>query len=133
MKKTLFFLSLVIMSIVGLSSCGDDSPSGGGLKGWYAAELPSKGSDDWGGKAYHFTNKNTCIYYSMISGSPRWTGFSESLPSPLSGYYVQSGCGETYTYEVIDNKVYIPMQGVILTIDGKTLSKDGSGTRFTKR
>ena len=46
----------------------------------------------------------------------------------MQGYYVQEDTGQTYTYELIDGKIYIPMQGTILTIDGDILRADGGGT-----
>ena len=133
-NKTLLFLSMIVIAVVGLTACGDDDePADGshGLSGWYASQLPSKGSDDWGGRAYNFINGNTVEYYPTISGSPRWTGNSEALPGPMSGYYIQQGIRESYTYEIRDNKVYIPLQGTILTINGNTLTRDGGGV-FTK-
>ena len=133
MKRILFyFLALVVLipMTATLTSCGDDDPSDG-LSGWYAAQLPSKGSSDYDGKVYHFINGNTVVYYNFVSGKARWD-YSEQL-SGVKGYYVQEGAGETYTYHVIDNKVYIPMQGRILTISGKSLRLDGSSLTFTKQ
>jgi len=134
MKKTLRLMSLALIMATGLISCSDDDPKNS-LSGWYAAYLPDKGSDDYTGQAYHFINSNTVEYYPTISGSPRWTGYfrSEELSGPMRGYYFQEGCSQTYTYELIDNKVYIPMQGTILTISGKDLVREGGGSRFTKQ
>lgn len=131
MKKVLLLFTVVLVAMVGFTSCSDDEPSGA-LSGWYAAQLPSIGSSDYSGKAYNFVSGNTVYYYNYISGSRYWSGMSEALTGPMSGYYIQSGCHETYTYEVIDNKVYIPMQGVILTIDGNTLRRDGSSMTYRK-
>lgn len=130
MKRTLLLLSVALLATICLSSCSDD-PSGK-LSGWYAAQLPSKGSSDYTGKAYNFVSDNTVYYYNFVSGSSYWGGMSEALSGPMSGYYIQAGCHETYTYELIDNKVYIPMQGVILTVDGKSLYKDGSSTVYSR-
>lgn len=132
MKKVLMLFTVVLVAMAGFTSCSDDDDKGG-LSGWYAAQLPSKGSSDYTGKAYNFVSGNTVYYYNYISGTSYWSGMSEALTGPMSGYYVQSGCNETYTYEIIDNKVYIPMQGVILTIDGNSLRRDGSSLVFTKR
>lgn len=135
LKNWIIALFVTVIGI-GFNACSDDEPSGGSsLKGnWYAAQLPSKGSSDYSGRAYYFESKNTVIYYSTISGSPRWDGYanSEALPGPMSGYYVQLGNGKTYTYEVIDGKIYIPMKGTIMTISGNTLREDGGGT-YTKK
>lgn len=125
--------AIAVMAIVGFASCGGDDEPSGSLSGWYAAQLPSKGSDDYSGKAYNFVSSNTVYYYNYISGAPRWTGFSEALTGPMSGYYIQEGGYESYTYEIIDNKVYIPMQGVILTIEGKNLRREGTSTVYTKK
>ena len=133
MKKVLMLLSIVLVAMAAFTSCSDDDDKGG-LSGWYAAQLPSKGSSDYSGQAYNFISGNTVEYYPTIAGAPRWTDFfrSEALTGPMSGYYIQEGNRQTYTYNVIDNKVYIPMQGTILTIDGKSLRKDGSILVFTK-
>lgn len=129
-------MTLILAVIgIGFASCGDDEPSdASGLKGkWYASQLPSKGSDDYGGRAYYFESKNTVVYYPTIAGAPRWTGYfsSEQLPGPMKGYYIQEGNGQTYTYEVHEGKIYIPMKGTIMTISGNTLREDGGGT-YTK-
>ena len=129
MKKVLLLFTVVLVAMVGFTSCSDDEPSGA-LSGWYAADLPSKGSDDYFGSAYHFINGNTVEHYPTIAGTPRWTGYfsSQALPSPMNGYYIQADMYQTYTYSVIDNKVYIPSQGAILTISGNSLIKDGGRT-----
>lgn len=134
MKKALKLMSLFLIMATGLISCSKDDPKDS-LSGWYAAYLPAKGSSDYNGQAYKFVNSNTVEYYPTISGSPRWTGYfsSEELTGPMRGYYIQTGCYNTYTYEVIDNKVYIPMKGTILTINGNTLVSEGSSVRFTKK
>ena len=136
MKKFFTLMLCLITLSITMVSCGDDEPGdGGSLKGkWYVFNLPDKYSEDYFGQAYHFVNKNTVDYYATIAGSPRWTDYfsSEELPSPLKGYYIQEGCVQTYTYYVEDNKVYIPMQGVNLTISGDELIKDG-GARFTRK
>ena len=127
MKKTIKLMSIGMIMAMCLISCDKDE----GLTGWYAMNLPAKGSREAGGWAYHFINSNTVEYYPTISGSPRWEwkgeNYSEALPSPMNGYYIQAGNVQHYTYEVIDNKVYIPMQGVILTISGNKLLPDGGG------
>ena len=130
MKKLLFIFTAILISVIGLTSCSNDEPSGG-LSGWYASQLPAKGSSDYGGRAYRFVNKNTVEYYPTIAGTPRWD-FSEQLSGSMKGYYIQQGVSYSYTYQMDGNKVYIPMQGVILTISGNSLIKDGGGT-FTKK
>ncbi len=135
MKKTLRLMPLAMIMVMaaGLISCSDDDSGNDSLNGWYAAYLPAKGSSDYTGQAYHFINSNTVEYYPTISGSPRWTGYfsSEELPAPMDGYYIQAGNVQNYTYELIDNKIIIPMRGTILTISGNDLLPDGGG-RFTK-
>lgn len=125
-------LAILIPMVLELSSCSKDEPDGKLIGNWYAAQLPSKGDSDWGGRAYYFNNSNTVTYYPMISGTTYWGAqWSEELTGPMKGYYIQGGVKETYTYTLQDNKIIIPMQGVILTIDGNTLLKDGGG-QFTK-
>ena len=135
MKKLLSLL-LFVSALLTFSSCGDDEPKGG-ISGVYYTNLPGKDgpSHDWTGKVYNFVNDNTVVYYNYVADFAYWTGYSssESLSSiGLSGYYCQQGCGVSYTYNIIDNKVYIPMQGVILTIDGKNLRQDGSSSVWKK-
>lgn len=132
MKKFIITFSIIITMVLGMSSCSKDEPGGKLTGNWYAAQLPNKGDKDWGGRAYYFNSSNTVTYYPMISGSTYWgVQWSEELTGPMKGYYIQGGIKETYTYTVSDNKIIIPMQGVILTIDGNTLYKDGGGV-FTK-
>ena len=132
MKKTIKLMSIGMIMAMCLISCDKDD-SKDSLIGWYVANLPAKGSSDYGGSAYHFINSNTVEYYDMIAGSPIWEwkgdNYSEKLPSPLKGYYIQEDIVATYTYEVIDNKVYIPMKGTILTISGNDLIPD-TAVRF---
>ena len=132
MKKTIKLMSIGMIMAMCLISCDKDE----GLTGWYAMNLPAKGSSDYGGRAYHFINSNTVEFYPTISGSPRWSSskgnISEALPSPMNFHYIQAGNVQNYTYEVIDNKVYIPMQGVIMTISGNNLLVDGGG-KYTKQ
>ena len=132
MKKNIKLMSIGMIMAMCLISCNKDE----GLTGWYAMNLPAKGSSDYGGWAYHFINSNTVEFYSTISGSPRWGvvgAGSDALPIPMNGYYVQGGNAQHYTYEVRDNKVYIPMQGVILTISGNKLLPDGGGGNYIKQ
>lgn len=136
MKQIKIWMMTLILSVIGIgfAACGDDDEptDASSLQGkWYASQLPSKGSDDWGGRAYYFESKNTVIYYPTIAGTPRWTGDSEQLTGPMKGYYIQSGNGKSYTYEVLEGKIYIPMKGTIMTISGNTLREDGGNT-YTK-
>ena len=85
---------------------------------------------------YYFENCNTVRYYDNIAGYPHWGAvptYSTALPSPMNGYYAQALFEyTTYTYKIIDNKLYIPLQGVIITISGNNLVQDG-GLTFTKK
>ena len=128
MKKTIKLMSIGMIMAMCLISCNKDE----GLSGWYARNLPVKGSREAGGWAYHFINSNTVEYYFAIAGS-RLPGCPEELPSPMNGYYIDSNDMWTYTYEVKDNKVYIPMQGVLLTISGNKLLPDGGGGNYIKQ
>ena len=132
MKKTIKLMSIGMIMAMCLISCNKDE----GLTGWYAMNLPAKGSREAGGWAYHFINSNTVEYYPTISGSPRWGvvgAGSDALPIPMNGYYIQAGNVQHYTYEVKNNKVYIPMQGVILTISGNKLVPEGGGGNYIKQ
>lgn len=129
-------LVAVCMTYVMVSCGDDDAPGGGSSKGlvgnWYAANLPSS-FNDFTGRAYYFKSKNTVVYYNFVANYRHWDGMSQALTGRMSGYYIQRDCGETYTYTVVDNKIYIPTQGVILTIQGNSLYRDGSSMVFMKR
>ena len=141
MKKTIKLMSIGMIMAMCLISCNKDD-SKDSLIGWYVANLPAKGSSDYGGSAYHFINSNTVEYYGTVAGSPIWVhsngvNYSEELPSPLKGYYIQEDIVATYTYTVIDNnKIYIPKQGDIgriLTISGNDLIPDTAARfKYTK-
>lgn len=131
-KFTLVLLAAI--ACTGILSCSDDNDGGSSsLNGkWYVSGLPTS-YHDYTGKAYHFMSKNTLRYYNYIANYRHWDNLSEELPQVGSGYYIQKGVYETYTYYVNDNKIYIPQQGRILTISGNKLYLDGSSMTFTRR
>lgn len=125
MKKFLSMTVILLGFLCTFSSCSD-SPSQN-LKGkWYACNLPSKGSDG-NGEAYYFVNNDYVMYYHNVTGRETWVN-STPLTGAMKGYYYETGFDQSYSYEIIDNKIYIVMQGTILTIDGDKLMRDGGGT-----
>lgn len=137
--KTLRLIGCLLVAVcmcMGMASCSDDDSSGSskGLVGnWYVNGLPS-GYKDYCGHAYHFTSKNTVVYYNYIANYRHWSdGLSEALTGSMSGYYIQKGCGDLYNYTVVGDKIYIPSQGVILIIKGNSLYREGSSIVYVKK
>lgn len=128
MKKFFNYLLLLTVSLVmtaQFTSCSDEPSKN--LKGnWYVYNLPSKGQDGTG-EAYYFVNDDYLIYYHNVTGRKTWIN-STALTGKMDGYYYETGFDKSYSYEVVDNKVYVVMQGKILTIDGDKLIRDGGGT-----
>ena len=93
----------------------------------------------------HFINSNTLeVFYTDYDmayklGSSGASGklllYSIDLGSVVGkvGQYAYGSSGTAYTYEKIDNKIYVPLWGEIFTIIGDDLLRDGGGrwTPFT--
>lgn len=137
MKRVLNYLIITLaIAVMGISFTGCSKENGGkGLKGLYLTP-----AWDWDGthkwrKGIDFINGNTVKMYDYIMNYKHWYNdiigdFSE--PLGYENWYFQEGCDRRATYYLEGNKVYIPMEGMILTIEGNTLYPDGSGTSYTK-
>lgn len=133
MDKLLKYLMLMVIATFSLTfvSCGDDDDTK--LSGLYVDE-----SYQWSNTAhaYYFQNKNTVLFIPFAhKGS---TPDDEFYGRPIreienTGWYeVEGHPTVTYTYSIKDNKVFIPMDGVILTISDGRLYQEGSSSFFTK-
>ncbi len=118
--KSLFLILGLVVSVTAMTACSDDDE--GGLSGVYGCLINHFSKDDYG-LVYHFINGNTVRYYPGAYYG--WSNGAKQIGS--SNWYADSE-PNTYTYEVEDNKVIIPMQGTIMTKSGNTLIVDGGGT-----
>lgn len=131
MKKLFnFMLVAFIMIVMGFSFTGCSKESAGKIRGLYLRIVKYDGERHraWG---LDFVNGNTVKYYDRLHDYKHWDEWSESLG--YGNWYFQSGCDERATYYIEDNKIYIPMKGIILTIEGDNLYEDGSGTPYVKQ
>lgn len=137
MKKLYVFLMGVFMMLgcAIMTSCGGDDKDS--ISGVYACEINYGMQKGTFAACYNFTNSNTVMYYS-IARNGEYTAknkgemsFTHQIGSS-KWYYSDEGPGVSYTYVFEDNKILIPMQGVILTKSGNSLHQDGSSKVFTK-
>ncbi len=120
--KSLFLILGLVFSVTAMTACSDDDE--GGLSGVYG----HLSTNDWG-SVYHFINGNTVHFYPGASYGKQGIYYKQI---GSSNWYVEySEEPRTYTYEVEDNKVIIPMKGTIMTISGNKLTEDG-GLTYTK-
>lgn len=126
------FFVLFAMMVVGLSfvACEKEEDA---LRGFYLTEPWSYDEVHLECKALDFKNKNTVIVYDDVLNFEHWQNdiwgnFSKYLG--IDNWYVQDGVGAMATYSVIENKIYIPNEGMILTIEGDKLYPDGSSRNY---
>lgn len=131
--KTLFNFMLVafMMIVMGFSFTGCTKESTGKIQGLYL-RIVAGGERAWG---LDFVNGNTVKYYDCLHNYKHWDNEYGKWSEPLGygNWYFQSGCDERATYYIEDNKIYIPMKGIILTIEGDNLYEDGSGNPYVKQ
>ena len=137
MKRILNFVFIALtIAVVGLSLTGCNKENGGKIRGLYL-RIDQYGGRDGGQRAWglDFVNGNTVKYYDRLHDYKHWDDeygkFSESLG--YRNWYFQEGCDERATYYIDDNKIYIPMKGMILTIEGNKLYEDGSSAPYVKQ
>lgn len=137
MKKFFVYLMGVFMMLgsVMMTSCGGDDKDS--ISGVYACEINYGMQKGTFAACYSFTSGNTVIYYSIahkgnyIANNKGEMSFTHKIGSS-DWYHSDEGPGVSYTYVFEDNKIIIPMQGVILTKSGNSLHQDGSLKVFTK-
>ena len=127
MKKKYLFM-LLCTTMLTTTSCEKEGMRESSIYGLYYHENTWCSRD-----AYHFTSKNSVIYYANLISDPNdtWGGGVKSVSfEERSGWYRHPYLNKwTLTYYIVDNKVYI-YNGDILTISGNTLIKDGDGEVF---
>ena len=133
--KKLFKYALIAITVIvmGFAFTGCSKEGSGKIRGLYLRITGVPGEQRaWG---LDFVNGNTVKYYDRLHDYKHWDDeygkFSKSLGH--GNWYYQEGCDERATYYIDDNKIYIPMKGIILTIEGNNLYEDGSGTPYTKQ
>lgn len=121
---------LLVAMTLGFSSCKDE-PSGGSLKDkWYVTETGRYNYVTYY-EGYHFINNNTVEYTQLYSDQYVFGYDKPPLEKVNYNHYYDPSDVKTYTYQRSDNKIIIPMKGVILTLDGDRLIEDG-GKTYTK-
>lgn len=133
MKKDIFkYLCAIVLIIIPMAlftACSDDDGSSG-ISGYYSDE-PSIGWDGYTFRSvYFFKNSNTVIKYDYVANGRYW---NDSSPFPEhTGWYYDGGGGQTFTYTIHGNKIYIT-NGTIMTIEngGERLVPDGYGSHWT--
>lgn len=148
----ILMMAMCVSSFSACSSDDDDSDGGsnGGLIGYwvqmddfrniirYTLGKSNRVEDDGtimcDQITYHFIDNNTLEETGIkASINKRADSFkSETIDGVPVYYFFDNDWHTSYTYEKIDNKIYIPSAGVILTYDGSTLRKDGENDVFTK-
>lgn len=134
MKRVLKFVIITLaIAVMGISftGCSKENGGNGKIRG-LDLRIDKYGGRDGGQRAWglDFVNGNTVIYYDRLHDYKHWE-FSEALG--FGNWYFQEGCDERATYYIDDNKIYIPMKGIILTIEGNSLYPDGSGSPYIKQ
>lgn len=144
----LFIMAMCMCTFTACSSDDDDDDDNGGIKGgltgyWAPMDdfkraivykVDEEGNLDCYYTAYHFINNNTVEKVTLMANiNKRPDSFkSEMLEGIMVYYYFDEEYATPYTYEKIDNKIYIVSAGEILTYNGNTIKVDGRGETFTK-
>lgn len=135
MKRLAFIFAFIAIIATGLfTSCSKDD-DGGSLSGVYGCGMNYVDGDGYG-RCYEFINHNTVVYHPFVHDGELRGGNgllgTTSRVGKSKWYDVEGSIVKTYTYVYEDNKVIIPMQGVILTYSGGKLYEDGSSNVFKK-
>lgn len=123
MKKYLLFI-VATLTLLSICSCNKQETKGSKISGMYKTEGVSISSMNFA-NVYNFINYNTVEFFVIYSVGG--SGYS-TVPGHSDWYYNHKS---TYTYYIEDNKIYIPLDGTILTIvDNRKLVKDGGPTFY---
>lgn len=121
-------------------ACSKDNSStslnGGGntqdeLLGFWSEGAQSTSSAIYHTGVHEFTDNNIVyIYKGRVYNKSSVSGLTyEEIPSRPGWYYL---IREAYSYERIDNKIYIPMKPEIITVAGNNLIVDGSSAPLSR-
>lgn len=136
MKKNsiIYFVVAVVCAAIGFVSCDDDSDNG--LSGLYGDETLLWGNTT---HTYYFQNSNTVLWIPFAhrgkyipEDEAIYADYTTKEIAKTGWYEVEGHPAVTYTYTYQDNKIYIPMQGVILTKQGNRLYEDGTSSCYVK-
>lgn len=138
MKKLLFLIAIVPLFMT--MSCSKDSSSsqggGGGntqdeLLGFWSEGAQTTSSSTYHTGVHEFVGNNIVyIYKGRVYNKSTVSGIDyEEIPTRPEWYYL---IREAYTYERIDDKIYIPMKPEIITVVGNNLIVDGSSKPLSR-
>ncbi|MBQ8191098.1 MAG: hypothetical protein IJZ45_04975 [Bacteroidaceae bacterium] len=130
MKKFKNYLfQTICLTVLGFSlfACSEDD-EGASLSGIYLTPA----NTGWGHpccQGLYFINGNTVKVYDYLFNYEHWGDASVYFGQYNNSlWFFQEDCDVNATYSVIDNKVYIPSEGMILTIEGDLLVPEGSSS-----
>lgn len=125
MKKLIFFLVSMALAF-GLNSCEDQTIRSSKISGMYKTNGTNM-SNYTLANVYNFKNSNTVEFLIIHS---KCSNGEVTVPGH-SGWYYYPNQTHTYSYYIDGNKIYIPLDGAILTIvNDRTLVKDGGSTFY---
>lgn len=128
----LFLVSIMMLLGLSFTACSSDEDGGNGVKGLYMTPA----YEGWKGhnfcKGLDFINGNTVKVYDYICDYKYWEEPAGSSSLGYGNWYFQTGCDTRATYTIVDNKVYIHSEGMILTIEDDKLYTEGGGNPYTK-
>ena len=131
-KKFLFLVCAMVMTLCAFTACGDDDDEGGG-KGYYGTYATSSSYDNYTHKNFRdvivLTKSSFIAYSSAVDDRSYWGASSEEVPG-LKGWYVDGSSKRTYSYVASDDRIVVE-NGGIFSIGNNTLV--GGGQTYYKQ
>ena len=108
--------------------------------GWWSSYEPHYGPyrfkpDNQQSEVWHIVNANTIEYAFVELASPRVNAevlIKIQAPSPIGNLVMASDYATSYTYQRVDNKLYVTDGTIFTIIDKNTIQKEGSSAKLSK-